>query len=192
MSKVVKLHARQPREEAMGDEALAHACAAGDPAAIGALFDRFQERVARYAERLVGRTDAEDVVQLTFLEVARGQATYDGRARVSTWLLAIATNVARHQRRSAGRRRRLGAALESVPPPTSGHTQMEARAQLADAKRALAALSVKLREAFVLCELEGLGAREAGRILGASEAAVWKRVSKARAQIRAWVETDRR
>ncbi|MCB9636647.1 MAG: hypothetical protein H6721_31440 [Sandaracinus sp.] len=37
---------------------------------------------------------------------------------------------------------------------------------------------------FVLCELEGLSATETGIVVGASEAAVWKRVSKARQQLR--------
>ena len=54
--------------------------------------------------RLVGRrADVEDLVQATFLEVMSAAARFRGDAQVSTWLVAIAANLARQQLR-AGRR----------------------------------------------------------------------------------------
>ncbi|MEO0322678.1 MAG: RNA polymerase sigma factor [Myxococcota bacterium] len=188
MSQVLPMRTRStrsPKLAALSDEGLARACAAGDPAAIGALFDRFQPRVTRYLRRLVHEDAVEDAVQAVFIEVARGKAVYDGRASVNTWLFAIATNVARHERRSFARRRRLGAALRSLPPRGSTEPQrLDARDLLEHANLALRALSAPLREAFVLCELEGLSAAEAAQALETSEAAIWKRVSKARKAIR--------
>lgn len=180
---------RKPRSssvEEMSDEALARACITGDAAAVGLLFDRFHPRIARYLGRLVRHDEVEDLLQQTFLQVARSKTAYDGRAAVSTWLMAIATNVVRHHRRTMGRRRKLESALAHAHDDAYRDVarDVDSKRKLAAAKRALMALSPKLREAFVLCELEGCSAREAGEILGASEAAVWKRVSKARKAIR--------
>lgn len=180
---------RKPRSataKEMSDEALARACATGDAAAIGLLFDRFHPRIARYLGRLVSHDEVEDLLQQTFLQVARSSSTFDGRCAVSTWLMAVATNVVRHHRRTMGRRRRLESALAHAHDDEYRDVarDVDSKRKLAAAKRALNALSPALREAFVLCELEGCSAREAGEILGASEAAVWKRVSKARKAIR--------
>ena len=188
MSDVIPLRpgpSAQARTSALSDEGLARACGAGDPAAIGELFDRFQPRVTRYLRRLLPDDAVEDALQAVFLEVARGTAVFDGRAAVSTWLFAIATNVARHERRSFARRSRLGSALSTHPPRGSAEVdRLTARDELARAHAALRGLSPPLREAFVLCELEGLAAAEAAKVLRTSEAAVWKRVSKARRAIR--------
>jgi RNA polymerase sigma-70 factor (ECF subfamily) len=186
------LRRRAPAPDApLSDEALARACAAGDAAAVAALFDRFHAVVGRYLARLIGRgVDVDDLLQSTFLEVARGAARYDEpRGNVRTWLFAIATNVARHHRRAISRRLRLHDAVAHEPRGAgidpSG--EADARLQLARAEQALAALGDELREAFVLCELESLSAAEAARVVGASETAVWKRVSKARQALRAAV-----
>ena len=177
--------------EAMSDEAVARACGSRDPTAIGILFDRFQPHVTRYVSRLVGSAaDVEDLVQSTFLEVARGRALYDEtRGSVKTWLFGIATNTVRHHRRSFSRRRRLALAVSEVPvAPPDLEATVARRRRVEASRRAFEALKVPYQEAFVLCALEGLSAREAARILGTSEGAIWKRVSKARAILRRAIE----
>ncbi len=176
---------------ALSDEAIALACAAGDAEAIAELFHRFRQPVARYLYRLVSSTpDVEDLLQGTFLEVARGACVYDAaRAGVLTWLLSIATNKVRHLRRATARRMRLSSAMAwlSIGRSATGSPDVhatEARCDLTHAQRALSALPDVLREAFVACELEGLSAREAASVLDTSEAAVWKRVSRARSILR--------
>ena len=66
----------------------------------------------------------------------------------------------------------------------------EARRTLDQVARALELLPVGQRTAFVMCELEGLSAREAARALGTTEAAVWKQVSKARKALRRAVQKE--
>jgi RNA polymerase sigma-70 factor (ECF subfamily) len=172
----------------LSDEAVALACAGGDAAAIALLFDRFQRRVAAYVARLTGRAaEVDDLVQATFLEVARGRARFEAaRGGVTTWLFSVATNVVRHHRRATSRWLRLRAAFARVAEPGGPDLarEVDARMQLARAERALAGLAHELREAFVLCELEGFSAADAAAVVGASEAAVWKRVSKARRALR--------
>lgn len=180
-------------EPALTDEAIARACGAGDAAAIGQLFDRFQRPVARYVHRSIGGgPDVEDLVQATFVEVARGGTIYDGRASVLTWLFAIATNVVRHHRRSKARRTRLMVAVAEARPADAASAErlVSARRQIDRAQAALDSLADELREAFLLCDLEGISARDAGAILGVSEAAVWKRASRAREAIRRVIEGE--
>jgi RNA polymerase sigma-70 factor (ECF subfamily) len=178
--KVVPLRQPSTGPAPLSDEAVAAACAARDPAALAELFDRFHRRIARFLSRLVAsQTDLEDLLQSTFLEVARGRATFQGRSSVVTWLLGIAANVARHHLRTGRRQARLHLALgrtENGQHTDSGPGEVvDARRALRRARRALALLPAERRLAFTLCELEGLSAQQAARALGTTESAVWKR-----------------
>jgi RNA polymerase sigma-70 factor, ECF subfamily len=69
--------------------------AQGDSRAMHMLFARHKTRIYRYALRLT-RDDAlaQDLVSEVFLAVWRQSARFEGRSQVSTWLLAIAGNLA--------------------------------------------------------------------------------------------------
>ena len=59
----------------------------------------------RYLERMVGnRATADDLLQETFLRIARGLPGFQGRSTVKTWAFTIATRVATdHFRRPQNR-----------------------------------------------------------------------------------------
>src|SRR5205807_2486113 len=68
----------------------------GDVAAVTALVERWQEPVARFLLRLVGRPDrVPDLCQEVFLRLLRAAPKYRDEGRFSTWLFQIALNVAR-------------------------------------------------------------------------------------------------
>lgn len=71
------------------DVALVRSLAAGNSAALAALYDRHVGDLLTLAQRLLGsRSDAEDLVHDLFLEVWQRAGTYDpGRASVRTWLM---------------------------------------------------------------------------------------------------------
>lgn len=192
---VVRIRDARSRSTEWTDEAVAAACATGDPAAVAELFDRFQLPVTRFLSRMLGASpDVEDLVQTTFLEIARGQARFEGRSAVRTWIFGIAANVARHHFRSLSRRGRLSRALtldtSATKPAPTPLEQTDARRKLNHVALALEALPIARRTAFVMCELEGLSAREAASALHTTEAAVWKQVSKARKALRKAVEKE--
>lgn len=186
-SKVLPLRASAGASPGLGDDALARACGTRDPAAIAALFDRLHSVAAAFLSRIVGPgPDVEDLVQATFLVIARGESVFEGRSSARTWVLGIAANVARHHLRSRRRQRAFleeAARLDAGSPP-SPEAMAGTRAAIARARAALDALDEEERFAFVLCEIEGLSAAEAAVELGCSVAAVWKRVSRARGRIR--------
>jgi RNA polymerase sigma-70 factor (ECF subfamily) len=68
-------------------------CSRGEPAALGALYDCYRQPVYYLARRMVGEMEAEDVCQETFIAVFRGMAKFEGKSKLSTWVLAIATRV---------------------------------------------------------------------------------------------------
>lgn len=82
--------------ESLSDHELLVAISARDQSAMEELFDRHQDKVYRFICRSFKDEGlAEDVTAETFCEVWRAAAaTFKGQARVSTWLLAIARNLA--------------------------------------------------------------------------------------------------
>src|SRR5437870_8309145 len=93
----------------------------GDRSALLAAIRRSQAEVWRLAAHVVGRDDADDVTQDTFLRAWRALPSYRGDAAGRTWLLAIARRSCADALRSRVRRRRLHARLEheAQPPPRS-------------------------------------------------------------------------
>ncbi|MBA2764970.1 MAG: sigma-70 family RNA polymerase sigma factor [Thermoleophilaceae bacterium] len=99
-------------QAAATDIDLITAAQAGEPAALGQLFDRHSVRAYRVARSICrDHTKSEDAVQDAFLAVWRGRAAYDSeRGEVRAWLLTAVRNRAldlvrresRHDLRRAG------------------------------------------------------------------------------------------
>jgi RNA polymerase sigma-70 factor (ECF subfamily) len=77
--------------QATSDDVLIGRIANGDRLAMQVLFARHHVRVFRFVLRLVrDEASAEDLISEVFLDVWRQAGRFEGRAQVSTWLLAIA------------------------------------------------------------------------------------------------------
>ncbi len=176
----------------LSDEALVAAAAVGDAVALEALFDRYYEVVYCFLDRLAGtdERDLEDLVQLVFLELQRAAGSFQGGSTVKTWLLGIALNVARNHVRGEVRRRTFLSALASLPRPASLRPDEVAEWRQAASRvgAALAALPDALRDAFILCELEGMSGEEAAGVLGVKTGTLWRRLHEARNALRAALE----
>jgi len=173
----------------LSDEALVAACATGDTAALGALFDRFNVAVYRFVARLATVDEAarDDVVQATFLEVQRCAAKFRGGSSVKTWILGVAANVARRALRGERRRRARQAVflvehetVEAVRPDAT----IERRRLMARIADALAQLPHDQQVAFVMCDLEQLTGVEVARALRIPEGTLWRRLHQARKAMR--------
>ena len=81
------------------DEQLMLRLKAGDKQAFNALVDRYRDRIASYACRMVGSAElAQDVAQETFVRVYKSAATFRDDGRFSPWLYKIASNVCLSER----------------------------------------------------------------------------------------------
>lgn len=170
----------------------------GDPEAFGELFDRHAQVVYRFCWRRLAEprsgVDAEDLLSVVFLEAWAGRARLvlvDGSLR--PWLLGIAANVVRNQRRSARRHR---AALARLAPErdTPDHAARVAQrldddASAADLLHALDALSARERDVVDLCLVHGVATEQAARVLGIPEGTVKSRLARARRRLATLLRT---
>lgn len=161
--------------------------------------ERFEAWMRRYEHDvlrtclvlLCDRSLAEDALQETFLKVWRHMDGYEGRnqASVRTWILTIAVNTCRDQRKSTWfRRRRENVSVEDVSLPSPDVPQ-EAREMYIDVQR----LPDKLKEAVVLHHYHRLTKVETAVMLRISRAALDRRLYKAYAALgysREEVSTD--
>lgn len=177
----------------MDDRDLIDRMAAGDRAALGALFDRHHGALHGFLARASsGASDGEleDFVQTTFLEAFRAARRFRGASSPKTWLFAIGGNVVRMHRRATRRRERALERFADLPEPTS----FALDAQIADQRAlqqiaaALDELPHDLRVAYVMCVLEEVTPDEAGRALGVARGTIWRRVHDARRALREAIE----
>jgi RNA polymerase sigma-70 factor (ECF subfamily) len=173
------------------DHELIAQIAQGQLEALGMLFERHEAVVRRYLGRLgASASDADDLVQATFLELPRAAPRFDASHSARSWLLGIAGMMARRQRRSLRRAAARIAAWASSLRGDACAMQGPAEQVANDAAlRALAAaleqLPQKKREVFVLVTLEGLSGQEAAAALDIPLKTVWTRLHHARLALRA-------
>ncbi len=85
----------QAEERVDSLEQLADRARAGCLVSFEKIVEQCQDRLFTYLAQLLGNAeDAEDVAQETFVKAYRHLGSFDGRARFTTWLYAIAKNTA--------------------------------------------------------------------------------------------------
>lgn len=170
------------------DAALVAACAVGDSAALGVLFDRHHRGVYAFLSRLRGtdERDLDDLVQATFLEALRAAPRYRGDAPVHRWLFGIAAFVTSHHVRAEIKRKSFAKGLADEPrrKPTDPGDAVERGELIAHVRRAVDALPVKQRTVYVMVELEGVSGVDAAKVLGLREGTVWRLLHQARNALR--------
>jgi len=189
----MKLHAlvpnaaESPVPTGAGD-ALLRALKAGSARAIVGFYDATHQRVRVLARRLLGDdAAAEDVVQEVFASLHRALRHYRGEADLQSFLLGIAVKKSRSHLRAAIRRRRLleRYALEEKSGPMDPEHDTYRKELARRLMLALDRISAPHREAFILCEVEGLSAAQAAAILGVPAATVRTRLFHGRARLQA-------
>lgn len=153
------------------DQALLSKVSVGDASALRALYDSCGARALSVAYRVLGtRSEAEEVVQETFVQVWRQARSYDAsRGGAMAWIATIARSRAldRLRTRSANERAVARSAEEPepryAPAPVEIAAQRELRAQVS---AALSSLPPEQRSAIELAYYEGLSHSEIAARLG--------------------------
>jgi RNA polymerase sigma-70 factor (ECF subfamily) len=150
---------------------------AGDDTAFERLWDRWAGQLLRYLERMVSdHATAEE----------RARERYEARARFSTWLYRIATNLALNELAKPRRKHTHDDVDDGRPLPAPlGRTD-----DLVDARRAgvtleqeLARLPERQRMALWMCAAEGRSYSEIAAVLETSEQSVKALVHRGRAAV---------
>jgi RNA polymerase sigma-70 factor (ECF subfamily) len=99
-------------------EQLAEQAQAGCLISFEKIVEQNKDRLFTYLLQLIGNAqDAEDVAQETFIKAYRHLNSFDGRARFSTWLYAIAKNTAFSHLRRRKPNQPLDGLEEVLPAP---------------------------------------------------------------------------
>lgn len=169
------------------DQAALDRALAGEPDGFRVLVERYSHALFRLAFRMTGNeSDAEDIVQESFLRIWKSLKSYDSRASFSTWIYRIAANCALDHLR--GRRRKaLDQLDEQAPLPTSapGPERLAFGGQISErVATALGQLTAQERTAFVLRHHEELSIDEISSALGVSREATKNSVFRAVQKLR--------
>jgi RNA polymerase sigma-70 factor, ECF subfamily len=162
--------------------------ASGERAALVSLYREHFAEVHTFALRLVGCSmAAEDLAHEVFLALPRALARFRGQCSLRSYILSITVRRARQHLRAAKRRRSIEArtgSMDCAAPPSGPDAELLRRELAVQLTRALDALPLSQRAAFVLCEVEERSSAEAGEILGEKAGTVRARVFHAKRALR--------
>ena len=185
------------------DSDLARRAAGGDQAAFQVNMRRYNRMLFRTARSILwSDSDAEDALQVAYLQAYQGLDHFRGDSRLSTWLTRIVINQALERRR---KRRREGTLfesssnivdleqeLESVRAAAWTTEEPESQVLREELRKLLEAkidrLPPAFRTVFVLRALEELSVEETAACLGIPEATVRTRFFRARSLLRESLE----
>jgi RNA polymerase sigma-70 factor (ECF subfamily) len=175
--------------------------ASGEGDAFVFLVERYQDRLLRLGERLLGYTEeARDAAQEVFLKVYRKAGEVRPHGQVYTWLYRVAVNHCLNKLR----RRKLVRFLRWESPAEEAETApfdppdgapdpeaaLEARRRWQATRRAIAGLPDNQRAVLVLARFEGLSYKEIAEVLEITEGAVESRLFRAMRRLEAAQESD--
>jgi RNA polymerase sigma-70 factor (ECF subfamily) len=154
----------------------------GDAAAFAVLVERWQQPVARFLMRLLGRPDRiADLCQETFLRVLQAGPRYRESGQFAPWLFRIALNVARDADR---RLRHAPAPLPDLADATTTDELCERRELARAVACAVAELPPPLREVLALRHDQGLSFEAMARMLGTPASTLKSRFATALHRLR--------
>jgi len=182
-------------------------CMAGDSGAWAELVRTHHRRVYGLCYRFTGNgADAEDLTQDVFLKIYSNLSSFDmARGSLQVWIMTMTRNLLVDNFRRT-RNQRATDSLDAGWDETdelrpidrlqaSGASPHEKAAQKELAKMvqgALAKVSVELREAVILRDLQDMDYKEIAQVLGIPEGTVKSRISRGRAELARLLERNKR
>jgi RNA polymerase sigma-70 factor, ECF subfamily len=182
-------------------------CMSGDSGAWAEMVRTHHKRVYGLCYRFTGNAaDAEDLTQDVFLKIYSNLASFDmGRGSLQVWITTMTRNLlvdnfrrTRNQRATSSLDDGWESAEELKPIErltAAGASPHELAAQkelAAMVQNALARVSVELREAVILRDLQDMDYKEIAQVLGIPEGTVKSRISRGRAELARLLERNKR
>jgi RNA polymerase sigma-70 factor (ECF subfamily) len=201
----------QPRTEVRPLEVdwslIVRRCMDGDSGAWAEMVRTHHKRVYGLCYRFTGNVaDAEDLTQDVFLKIYSNLASFDtARGSLQVWITTMTRNLLVDNFRRTKNQRATGSldegweAVEELKPidrlTSKGPSQHEQAAQKelsVMVQSALARVSVELREAVILRDLQDMDYKEIAQVLGIPEGTVKSRISRGRAELARLLERNKR
>jgi RNA polymerase sigma-70 factor (ECF subfamily) len=180
----------ETRQEGLGD--LIIRCQAGETTAMEEIYRRFKTGLFNLAYRYsYDRSTAEDLLQEIFIKVFSNMDNVKNPDTFAGWIFRIGLNTCYSHLRSRRTEMEKGVPLEHIEGTVQGAA---AENPAGDARKSLddgiAVLPNKLREIFLLHDVQGFKHEEIARMLGLSVGTSKSQLFKARLRMRAFL-TDR-
>jgi len=170
----------------------------GNQSELARMVTRYSDSIYRVALRMLNNpSDAEDILQETFIKAIRALPTFEGRSSLSTWLYRIAVNeslmLMRKQKPEAVVAEdefKNSDDIDSYPVfqiqdwcclPEKDFMSNETKSIL---DHSIQKLSENLKTVFILRDIEGLSIQETAEALGLTETNVKTRLLRARLKLR--------
>ena len=176
------------------DIQLARRIAAGDTAAFATVVERYGERIFALVMRIAAsRTDAEEIVQETFVKAYTALSRFDGRSSLGTWLCRIACNTAistlrRRKPAPAFDERRAAAVADEEADALFGSGVDESL--ISALNRALVRLEPDERALVTLFYYDDRPMNECATILGCTESAAKVRLHRIRKKLYVMIKSE--
>ncbi len=184
-------------ESSMTDESteIARGLRRRDPDLLDRLIEQYQHRLLRYLVYLTGqRALAEDLFQETWIRVLERGHQFSDKYTFSTWLFAVARNLA-----IDSMRRKQPASLDGLlrdgetfdVPATGGATAFDATLQREQNEQIAAGmehLPAEYREALVLRFQEGMSLEEIATVAGVPLGTVKSRIYRGLSALEPWLK----
>ncbi len=175
----------------------------GEPEAMDELLGMYQRRIYSVCYRMLRHEqDAHDLAQEAMVKILQGLESYDGRSKLSTWIIRVAMNCClSHLRRERVRRTTSldgvwdedgSPRLQNLPVrgELSGAGRVEQAELRAILERSLHSLDPQMRAVIVLRDIQDLDYQQIGTVLGVPVGTVKSRLFRARAALRAVAELE--
>lgn len=174
------------------DEEVIERFQTGDLVAFDVIVARYKEHLINYVMSFVGeRSDAEDIVQDTFVKIYRFRQSYKQVAKFSTWLYTVAGNLARSELRKRRRQQlyvmsNLGNAekeFEAVETRSAADEMTDSSVTKDLIRKAIRKLPPRYQEVIRLREIENLSYEEIAEQMKLPVGTIKSRVNRAREKL---------
>lgn len=164
----------------------------GEAGAFDQAYERHHARLYAFLLRLSGRREiADDLLQETWIKLARHATTLREDTNLLAYLFTLARNAHRSYRRWAwldSSRVDAYSGETTWVDAATPEVAVEARRRHVALEKALLSLSAADREVLLLVGVEGMAQDQAAMVLGIEHAAMRKRVTRARERLAARIE----
>ena len=171
----------------------------GDTSSFEKLVKRYKEKIVNIIYQFIGdKEEAEDLAIEVFLRVYQARGKYEAKAKFTTWLYKITTNLCLNKVREKRKFRTVSLSesistkegegeklIEEIADPSpSPQDVLEEREKNTLVRKAIDSLPAKQRIATILRIYEGLSYKEISKILGCSVKTVERRLYWARTNLK--------
>ena len=183
----------------MTDDNLVMRVQRGDREAFDELYQKYKRPILNYLYRFIGnRNSAEELAQETFVRAYINIHRFQPRAKFSSWLYRIAGNLAKNFFRHASYEKKAMPLkkgpyagkndelplVENIEDTSMGPDEAVVSKEVQEhVQEAIAKLPAPLKEAIVLCDIQGFSYEEAAKIMRCRPMTVGSRLWRGRDQL---------